>query len=225
MASRFNQPEKHMKKCSKCGRSDVEFHRDAQRKDGLSSRCRGCKAASDAAKYAKDPERAKAYRKEHQPEATTRAFQRYWADPAKAREAAAKRRAAHPRTDEQRTRDAAVSKQWYANNRERALANKAAYADRARDLRFQREFGITLADYRRMLTAQGGVCAICKEPPVKRWLSVDHCHNTAAVRGLLCQPCNIAIGWLKHSTALLDAAKDYLRPAAAYAHEDLMMLM
>ena len=215
-----------MKKCSKCGRSDVDSHRDAKRKDGLSSRCRECKAASDAAKYARDPEKAKAYRKEHQPEATTRAYLRYWADPIKARAAAAERRARNPLTPEQRARGAAQSKAWYANNKERALANKAAYADRARDLRFQREFGITLDTYRSMLKAQGGTCAICKTPPLKKWLSVDHCHDTGAVRGLLCQPCNIAIGWLKHSTTLLESAKDYIRPPELHPkHEDLMLLM
>lgn len=61
-------------------------------------------------------------------------------------------------------------------------------------------YGITQADYDRMLAAQGGVCAICEcatnyslsgKP---RPLFIDHNHATGQVRGLLCNQCNLAIG-------------------------------
>jgi hypothetical protein len=59
-----------------------------------------------------------------------------------------------------------------------------------------KKFGITEEDYYKMLNKQGGVCAICKGPPDKRWgkLSVDHCHETGSVRGLLCISCNTNLG-------------------------------
>lgn len=69
-------------------------------------------------------------------------------------------------------------------------------------------YGISLAEYNEMLTVQGGVCAVCKQPEIapagrnKRtidrvpMLHVDHCHTTGAIRGLLCTRCNTALGSL-----------------------------
>jgi hypothetical protein len=54
----------------------------------------------------------------------------------------------------------------------------------------------------------------CKEEcPIERVLSVDHCHTTGRVRGLLCSLCNKAIGLLKDSPERLRAAINYLSPA------------
>jgi Recombination endonuclease VII len=75
---------------------------------------------------------------------------------------------------------------------------------RDRDLRFQKQYGITLAEYDAMSEAQGHCCAICAKPENKvvrrgvnediRRLAVDHDHRTGKVRGLLCADCNRAIG-------------------------------
>lgn len=62
--------------------------------------------------------------------------------------------------------------------------------NRARDRRLRRKYGITLAQYNRMLKAQGGVCKLCGRPPKKLPLAVDHDHATKRVRGLLCFTCN-----------------------------------
>jgi hypothetical protein len=63
----------------------------------------------------------------------------------------------------------------------------------------ERLYGITEADYLALLEKQGGVCAVCKEPPQGK-LCVDHVHDeTKRVRGLLCTPCNQATGLLKDS--------------------------
>ncbi len=78
-------------------------------------------------------------------------------------------------------------------------------------------YGLTLADFDRMLTEQGGLCAICRQPPTEavnqtgqRGLHVDHDHATGAVRGLLCTNCNGSLGKMKDSPELLRAAADYL---------------
>ena len=65
-------------------------------------------------------------------------------------------------------------------------------------LQVLRQHEITLEQYQAILDGQGGVCAICARPPVgKTRLSLDHDHKTAKLRGLLCDLCNRAIGFLQ----------------------------
>ena len=71
-------------------------------------------------------------------------------------------------------------------------------------------YGITPAQYEALLVTQDGVCAICQNPPITKRLAVDHCHETGRVRGLLCNPCNRGIGYLKDSTKLAQRAAEYL---------------
>lgn len=58
-------------------------------------------------------------------------------------------------------------------------------------------FGLDPEDYEEMLEKQDGRCAICGSLPDGQHLSVDHNHETGDVRGLLCQPCNLALGHLE----------------------------
>ena len=50
--------------------------------------------------------------------------------------------------------------------------------ERAADLRLQRLYGITLDEYNQQLKRQNGRCAICKRPPKRLRLAVDHNHAT-----------------------------------------------
>ena len=74
--------------------------------------------------------------------------------------------------------------------------------DRARDRHYRRNYGITLADFNRMVLAQGNKCACCgTDKPGGRhnvW-NVDHDHVTGAVRELLCKDCNIVLGLVEDS--------------------------
>jgi Recombination endonuclease VII len=73
----------------------------------------------------------------------------------------------------------------------------------------KRLYGISAAEYDALLAKQGGVCAICRKHS-KRRLCVDHCHLTGTVRGLLCDRCNVGLGYLKEDQASLVAALAYL---------------
>lgn len=78
----------------------------------------------------------------------------------------------------------------------------------------KKHYGITLADFERLLSNQGGVCAICKKARVSKThprLNVDHCHKTGRVRGLLCWMCNRGIGLLGDDRSIILAAAEYLR--------------
>jgi Recombination endonuclease VII len=80
-----------------------------------------------------------------------------------------------------------------------------------------RRYGLTIDQVETMRDAQQGLCKICQRPEYRRGaggrvkrLSVDHCHETKRVRGLLCHDCNTAIGLLQHSTEMLRRAAMYL---------------
>lgn len=70
------------------------------------------------------------------------------------------------------------------------------------------------AEYQRLLTLQGGGCAICGRCPRTKRLAVDHDHATGRVRGLLCpgeDGCNVRLlGYVRDNVAILQAAIDYL---------------
>lgn len=115
---------------------------------------------------------------------------------------------------------------WYANNKQRRVDTnriwRAENHDRYRDSWLRNKYGIGQDDYTRMLTDQGGVCAICgtgPDPnnplPGNRVLHVDHCHATGRVRGLLCHSCNKSIGQI--GDANLAAAAAYIQRAMEVA--------
>ncbi len=76
-------------------------------------------------------------------------------------------------------------------------------------------YGISTEDYARMVEEQGGLCAICAQPPVGgrgyKLLHVDHDHATGKIRQLLCGRCNTMIGQAKENPAILLAAAEYLQ--------------
>lgn len=77
----------------------------------------------------------------------------------------------------------------------------------------QKNFGISVEQYREMSARQNDVCAICKRPETmkNRSLAVDHCHKTGRIRGLLCGGCNVSLGRVNDDPALLQSMIDYLR--------------
>jgi len=92
---------------------------------------------------------------------------------------------------------------------------------RVRETYLMRKYGITHADYERMLADQGGGCALCGVKPgeltsgrFRRYLHVDHDAVTGQIRGLLCPDHNLLIGRWKHDPALLRRAADYLERGA-----------
>lgn len=74
-------------------------------------------------------------------------------------------------------------------------------------------YGISWSEYEAMLAGQGNACAICESTDPGRGhdgFGVDHDHETAQVRGLLCHACNVGIGHLGDDPARLRAAAAYI---------------
>lgn len=74
-------------------------------------------------------------------------------------------------------------------------------------------------EYFRLLDIQNNVCKICSKPetfitynsPKIRKLSIDHCHKTGKVRGLLCNRCNKGLGQFEDNLELLEKSLAYLK--------------
>jgi hypothetical protein len=100
-----------------------------------------------------------------------------------------------------------------------ALAYAKANPDRRLNAHLIRSYGISLDQFREMELAQDGRCAICREPETHRHrtsgevlrLSVDHCHVTGKVRGLLCRKCNHTLGLWNDDPDRFESAAAYLR--------------
>lgn len=71
-----------------------------------------------------------------------------------------------------------------------------------------RKYGLT-RDVAEALLARG-VCDVCGSSDR---LCVDHCHRSGAVRGLLCNGCNAALGMVDDSVARLEGLAAYVRRA------------
>lgn len=87
-----------------------------------------------------------------------------------------------------------------------------------RDARLFQNYGIRQVEYDALLTAQGGVCAICGQAECRKDrkgrvidLAVDHDHENGHVRGLLCAKCNHGLGNFKDNTEVMCRAVTYLR--------------
>lgn len=81
----------------------------------------------------------------------------------------------------------------------------------ARDIRLLTLYLLTEEEYQRVFEHQGGKCAICRRPPVKYKLSVDHDHATGEVRGLVCRQCNKGLAYFRDDQQRLLRASEYIR--------------
>lgn len=101
-------------------------------------------------------------------------------------------------------KDAVYNKRWRERNSERMSALTWEW-------RLNRDFGLSVIEYKYILAKQNFVCAICGQPDANRRLSVDHCHATGKVRGLLCLRCNRGIGLFQDDPNRLVKASVYLK--------------
>lgn len=76
----------------------------------------------------------------------------------------------------------------------------------------EKQYGLTLEQKKQMVKDRDHRCDICDKRLEGLKLNVDHCHTTGAVRGLLCNPCNLALGSFRDNVTSLSKAIDYLQP-------------
>jgi hypothetical protein len=88
---------------------------------------------------------------------------------------------------------------------------KEQLAPGKRRFNLKAKYGVTPEWYDTKLAEQNGTCAACLgvNENGKR-LAVDHNHDTGAVRGLLCESCNLALGLLKEDAERMRRMADYI---------------
>jgi hypothetical protein len=84
-------------------------------------------------------------------------------------------------------------RKWREKNKEHIRTYRVFY-----------EYGLTKDEYERLNKS----CVGCGSEVN---LVVDHNHTTGAVRGLLCSPCNLALGLVKDNTTILSNLIKYLQ--------------
>ncbi len=70
-------------------------------------------------------------------------------------------------------------------------------------------YGITLHEYRELMSSTGGLCFLCGKKPSYK-LVLDHNHTTGKVRKPLCNKCNMVVGIVETSPLLIDKAVGYI---------------
>lgn len=109
--------------------------------------------------------------------------------------------------------------QYYEKKKIYISKNREEARIRGRRCLLKVQYKMRLEDYDKLLKIQNHVCRICGNPETtldKRYnktrdLSVDHCHKTGKIRGLLCDKCNRGLGYFKDSIEFLESAIQYLK--------------
>lgn len=133
-----------------------------------------------------------------------KAYRDYWCRtfPHKVKEKSRLWRLKHPELKEQYT----IQRRKY---------NKL-HPDKVKHWNLQKDFGISLLQYKDLYNNQNGLCAICNQPKSFTRcgkilsLAVDHCHKTGIIRGLLCRYCNLGLGNFKDNSIYLKRAANYV---------------
>jgi Recombination endonuclease VII len=190
--------------CEKHGGLKVWIN-DRSKGNGGFYRCRECHRVSDTAssrRQREDPVKAaemNAYNRSH-----------YHSQPVE------KRAQKHRRGNEVKKARRAVEPEFVERLKRQNREYSAKHPVIGRNCKLKKTYGITVAEFDKILAAQGGRCAVCRtdDPGGRGHFHVDHCHQTGAVRGVLCHRCNTGIGLLGDNLGSLLAAVEYLSEAA-----------
>ncbi len=106
-----------------------------------------------------------------------------------------------------------TKEQTRGHDQELARARNKRWRDKHKYRRdINSKYGMSIRERQLLLIKQNHKCAICGIPEMEMMcrLSIDHCHKTGAVRGLLCKKCNLAIGNMMDNIGILQNAITYL---------------
>ena len=90
----------------------------------------------------------------------------------------------------------------YAKGWRAAHPHKVSLYSRVKTLK---KYGLTISSWAHLFNEQDCRCACCgiDRPTTKANWHTDHDHDTGKIRGILCHPCNIAVGQYESARRLL----------------------
>jgi hypothetical protein len=212
------------KKCSRCGEVKplAEFSRAARGRDGRSAHCKTCHNTLYREPLNRVPLLTCLYCGEEFPNPARRGPDRKFCSPHhKAKWWQEEKRRQQELADPRRCAKCGGT---VAHLTGLPVCSKCRVDDRERGYRravsLKSLYGLTQDDYDQLLELQYGRCAICRtDKPgggAGRW-HIDHDHETGHVRGLLCNGCNVGIGFLQEDPEILMAAARYVMKHRATA--------
>lgn len=86
-------------------------------------------------------------------------------------------------------------KKWTIENKERVAKHK-------KESHYKKRYGLSIIQVEQKKKLQNYKCACCNK---RKPLVVDHCHKTNIPRDLLCQRCNVGVGYVEDKIFLLQA--------------------
>jgi hypothetical protein len=84
---------------------------------------------------------------------------------------------------------------------------RAKYPEREQEVKYRNRYGVELSEIR----PRPENCELCGRKHKK--IVFDHCHNSGAFRGWICDPCNISLGNVGDSVEILERIIAYLKGA------------
>jgi len=106
-------------------------------------------------------------------------------------------------------------KEYYQKNKEAIIAGVKKYREnnleQIKERKRKKNYGIEPGTYDKMLLEQDNKCCVCYiELDQCKQISIDHCHKSGDVRGLLCSRCNLMLGMVEDNIDILQSAINYL---------------
>lgn len=198
------------KQCSGCGETKEldQFPRDRKSRDGLGHSCRECCTRRSNARYRqRRSEAGESYQRLLTVEEWRAIEAKGEMECKKCGQVQALQEFRPLKLPRRRWTCRTCHRERCRELRDLKQAERRAYHQRHRCKRF----GITTDDYDRMLADQDGLCAICTRPLGSRGQTIDHCHATGRVRGIVHSHCNLVIGNASDDIDVLRGAITYLQ--------------
>lgn len=109
------------------------------------------------------------------------------------------------------------SNNWNKNNLEKTREIQKRYRERNREKikevqkisRLKNKYKNCKGDALTLFYDNNGTCDCCGDELVKP--CIDHCHKKMVLRGVLCEKCNIGLGFFKDDITRLEKAIEYLK--------------